>query len=392
VRNDIESDLAKGLFQPGAVYDAVVRFSNANPRARPDYLPDGRGMAVKLLPEGILPHDGNPTAVIKKWLGGHQGRDIDPAEINRAGLLDILAINFPVFFINSPPVYARVNQAFLNITNDEDAFLEHALSDFKTAFFSGFSAWERQLAAGGSVIHNPLYQRFYSMVPSRLGKKSDPGRTAVKYLWEPCTGGSYDEKIRTNNPPWTQFREYGNPLKILISRWRHPIPAEMKRNRNHLRSTIAKSLDSREFDRNPAMPPVCFELKVQTYIDEANTAIEDSTAIWLESEEQRTQWIRMNRIPAREKEAVKTRKIAPFRPVGTLIISPLPAAEIDEARSEDGSPQTRNHGYCEDLSFNPWNNVPEEHRPLGIVQRMKREVYAGSRETRFRENRVPSVF
>ena len=53
---------------------------------------------------------------------------------------------------------------------------------------------------------------------------------------------------------------------------------------------------------------------------------------------------------------------------------------------------TRNHRYCEDLSFNPWNNVPEEHRPLGIVQRMKREVYAGSRDTRFKENPLTNAF
>jgi hypothetical protein len=75
-----------------------------------------------------------------------------------------------------------------------------------------------------------------------------------------------------------------------------------------------------------------------------------------------------------------------------LTVLPLPLAEIETAQAEEGAPQTRNKPYCEDLSFNPWNNVPEEHRPLGIVQRIKREVYAGSRDTRFKENQVLNVF
>ena len=93
-----------------------------------------------------------------------------------------------------------------------------------------------------------------------------------------------------------------------------------------------------------------------------------------------------------ERAAVQSRKIAPFRTVGTLKIFPLLIADIEPAAMEGKAPQTRNHSYCEDLSFNPWNNVPEEHRPLGIVQRMKREVYAGSRDTRFEENRLTNVF
>ena len=54
IRDDLESDLAKGLFQRGATYDAVIRFSSGNPKGQADYVPDARGMAVKLLPEGHL--------------------------------------------------------------------------------------------------------------------------------------------------------------------------------------------------------------------------------------------------------------------------------------------------------------------------------------------------
>jgi hypothetical protein len=220
VRTDLEPDLAKGLFRPGATYDAVIRFSNGNPKAQADYLPDARGMAVKLLPEGTLPHNDKPEAIIKQWLGGHQGQQIDPVDINRKGLLDILTINFPIFFINSPPVYAQVNEAFLKLTDNEDAHIEHLLSDFKAIFRSGMNAWERELAlnVNGSIIYNPLYQKYYSMVPSRLGKRNDPDRTAVKYLWEPCRGGRYDELIKANNPPWAECRKYAHPIQGIIKK------------------------------------------------------------------------------------------------------------------------------------------------------------------------------
>jgi hypothetical protein len=394
VRDDLESDLAKGLFQPGITYDAVIRFSSGNPKAQKDYDPDARGMAVKLLPQGTLPHDDNPNAIVRQWLADYQGQQINPVEINRQGLLDVVTINFPVFFVNSPPVYKKVNEFFLNITNNEDALLEHKLSDLVAVFFRGMNRWERELAlnVNGSIIYNPLYQKYYSMAPSRLGEKSDPDRTAVKYLWEPCRGEGYDELVEINNPPWADLHEYAHPLLGPIEKLRNSIPTELKKNRNHLRMMVAESLNPRAFERDSTRPPVCFELKVQKYIDKTQTPIEDTTVIWLESEAQRKQWRHKRKMPKGERKAIKSREIATFRAIGTLTISPLPMIEIEPTQGEDEFLQTRNHRHCEDLSFNPWNNVQEAHRPLGIVQRMKREVYAGSRHTRFEENQIPDAF
>jgi hypothetical protein len=393
VRDDLEADLAKGLFRPGARYDAVIRFSNGNPKGLPDLEPDARGMAVKLLPEGTLPHDNNPEAVVKQWVSDYKEQQIDPVEINRQGQLDIVTINFPVFFMNEPPRYAEVNKAFLDITDDEDCLLERKWSELKAIFFRVKDKWQRELAlnVNGSIIFNPLYQKYYSMAPSRLGGKDDETRTAVKYMWEPCRGAKYDELLKTNNPPWADLHEYAHPVLGQIEKRRRGVPKELKQDRNYLRTMVARSLDSRRFEQQRTMPPVCFELKVQKYIDDVQTPIEDTTMIWLESEEQRAQWASKHKIPADEKRAVKSRQITPARTIGTLVISPLPPAEI-EPQNGSGVPQTRNHRHCEDLSFNPWNNVPEEHKPLGIVQRMKREVYAGSRNTRFKENRVTNVF
>jgi hypothetical protein len=201
----------------------------------------------------------------------------------------------------------------------------------------------------------------------------------------------YDELLKTNNPPWADRHEYAHPVLGLIEKRRQAIPKELKQDRNYLRTMIARSLDSQLFEQQRTMPPVCFELKVQKYIDAAQTPIEDTTMIWLESEAQRQQWMLKHKIPAAEKSAVESRALTTPRTIGTLVISPLPTAQI-EPQGDGRVPQTRNHRHCEDLSFNPWNNVPAEHKPLGIVQRMKREVYAGSRNTRFKENRVPNVF
>jgi hypothetical protein len=393
VRDDLDDDLATGLFQPGATYDAAIRFSSGNPKAQADYAPDARGMAVKLLPARTLPYDDDPKAIVKQWLGGHRGQEIDPLEINRKGLLDIVTINFPVFFLNSPAVYTRLSRFALHISDDEDAVLPHALSELKSIFFSGVNPWERELAlnVNGSIIYNPLYQKYYSMAPSRLGPKEGP-KTALKLIWAPCRGERYDALLSRNNPPWADLHTYAHPIQGPISKWRNPIPPELKRNRNHLRAMIAQSLDERTFAGPSPPPPVCFELQVQTFIDAVHTPIEDVTSIWLESEEQRAEWLRKSHMPDVERKALEKREIAPARKVGTLTISPLPVAEIELSPGEQGVPETRNRRYIEDLSFNPWNNVPEEHRPLGVVQRMKRQVYAGSRNTRFEKNQVPNVF
>src|SRR5437588_12647606 len=46
---DLPAELSQGLFEHDRSYPAMVRFSNAAPHAQPDAVPDGRGMALKLL-------------------------------------------------------------------------------------------------------------------------------------------------------------------------------------------------------------------------------------------------------------------------------------------------------------------------------------------------------
>jgi hypothetical protein len=80
-------------------------------------------MAVKLLPAGTLPYDDDDRAAVQRWIADHKGGRIDPIDINRRGLLDIVTINFPVFFTNKPIAYARLNKTFFKGVANEDSFL-----------------------------------------------------------------------------------------------------------------------------------------------------------------------------------------------------------------------------------------------------------------------------
>ena len=46
--------------------------------------------------------------------------------------------------------------------------------------------------------------------------------------------------------------------------------------------------------------------------------------------------------------------------------------------------------FVENLSWSPWNCLPE-HEPLGGINRARRRVYGESRELRFKTNSVVSV-
>ena len=217
IASEIRPDLAVGLFQPSAVYDAVIRLSNGDPQAQRDEAADARGMAVKLLPEGTLPYEVDDRAVVQRWLAGHKERRIDPIDINRRGLLDIVTINFPVFFTNKPIAYARLNKTFFKGVANEDSFLRAIVAFVRSTilgiYYLGLGSAFSALRVNGSVIYNPLFQSYWSMAPSRLGGRHDTKATAVKYKWEPLYTDERGRKLlAANNPPWAERRDFGIPI------------------------------------------------------------------------------------------------------------------------------------------------------------------------------------
>ena len=46
---NLPAELAQGVFAEERTFQAVVRFSNSASQPQPDFVPDGRGMAIKVL-------------------------------------------------------------------------------------------------------------------------------------------------------------------------------------------------------------------------------------------------------------------------------------------------------------------------------------------------------
>jgi hypothetical protein len=109
-----------------------------------------------------------------------------------------------------------------------------------------------------------------------------------------------------------------------------------------LRSALSRSL---------SRAPACFSFLIQVQDATQNMPIEDATIEWRES-------------------------LSPFLHVATLIV---PRQEIDT--------EERNR-FCEALAFNPWQGV-EAHRPVGALNRARREVYKAVAGFRHDRNGVP---
>jgi hypothetical protein len=94
----------------------------------------------------------------------------------------------------------------------------------------------------------------------------------------------------------------------------------------------------------------CFDFRVQFQADAESMPIEDATVEWDES-------------------------LSPFRSV----------ARIDIPPQTFESP--RQMAFCENLAFNPWRNLPE-HRPLGGINRARKDLYRELAAFRHQRNGV----
>ncbi|MFT6071003.1 MAG: hypothetical protein ACJAT2_002852 [Bacteriovoracaceae bacterium] len=359
-----------GVFKPGMNYNAIVRLSNGHPGNRHDRLPDARGFAVKILPTDIsLKENGALVA-------------------NKNTMLDILTINFPTFFVNSAVKYKTINKWFLKSAEDNQGFLAKLYEGYsvfapKILKGSGMTKLEQKLAlkVNGSVIAHPLYEEYFSMVPSRLGKKGQS--RAVKYVWKPasCHGGELEHKDYFT-PKWSQTHNYSYPLSGIPSLNAIIFPKETIPpfkgsatywNHYYLRDRVENTLKKNDF---------CYELYGQLYRDQRSTNIEDSTDVWLSSEKERASW--MARVAGELKDAGYTKKIKAKRITPRIKIGTLRIAKIER------SSRAENTKNCEDLSFNPWHGDVAHHKPLGQISRLKQKVYNAVRRTRHELNAINS--
>jgi catalase len=109
---------------------------------------------------------------------------------------------------------------------------------------------------------------------------------------------------------------------------------------NFLRKEMVKRL---------AAGNACFDFLVQLQVPGKNMPVEDTTVEWSTSD-------------------------SPFIPVARLDIASQPFEE--------------NNDFCEGLSFNPWHSLPE-HRPIGVMNRIRKAVYLEVSRYRRQANGVP---
>lgn len=154
IEEDLPTDLTAGVFQPGASYRAVVRYSNGNPDpSRADAKGDTRGMAIKLFGvagEKVMAAPGNPD------------------------VQDFILITSPFFFIDSAINYARFFEAV-----DDGGVANIA----KIPFLLGARGSLHAAQMLRLKIANPLDPRYWSVVPYQLGLGDE--RQAVKYSVRP---------------------------------------------------------------------------------------------------------------------------------------------------------------------------------------------------------------
>ncbi|MCE7530895.1 catalase family protein [Acinetobacter nosocomialis] len=156
VLKNIPTQLAKGIFVPDKSYQAWIRFSNAsNDASQADIEKDARGIAIKVL--------------------GVPGQKILESE-KEATTQDFIMINHPVFFVND-------GQRYLSFMQDVNS--KSTLRKLHIPFALGLKGTINALGARNSKISNPLYARYWSMVPYQLGLDND--RQTVKYSVRNCS-------------------------------------------------------------------------------------------------------------------------------------------------------------------------------------------------------------
>jgi len=219
---NLPEELAQGLFEHDGIHPAVVRFSNAASQPQADAVPDGRGMAIKVL--------------------GVEG-DVVLVDEQRGQTQDFVMINHPVFFARNVKDYLRLEQVIVQADDSALATLKGGLTggDWNPLHWH----WREMLAVGriaGQLPTRPASNTYFSMAPIRFGKY------VAKYRAKPV-GDRHDS--------------YLDLVKRL------GVQADA------MRLALEETLQTQE---------VLFEFQVQLRTSERMMPIEDASVEWPESE------------------------------------------------------------------------------------------------------------
>ena len=264
---NLPDELAQGLFGQDAVFPATVRFSNAASQPQPDAVPDGRGMAIKVL--------------------GIQGEMVFADEPGRP-TQDFVMINHPVFFARNVKDYLRLEQILVQAEGNPIATLQEGLTggDWNPRHWH----WREMLTVAriaGHAPDHPASNTYFSMAPIRFGN------FVAKYRARPARD---------------RHDSYLDLVKRLAS------------EADAMRLALEETLRTQE---------VIFEFQVQLRTTEQTMPIEDASIEWPESESPYRTVAhlllpRQDIVPLRQQDACKNlafnvwHALAAHRPLGGI--------------------------------------------------------------------------
>jgi len=223
IRSDIPAHLQVGLFRPGKVYDALIRFSNARGEVLGDLSKDQRGIAIRLSTEA--------------------GQTLSPD--TTASIQDFLMTNTPVSFARTPEQFIAVGEILLG-----------GIGKVVPRLLKKYGLKETRRILG--VFLRPLFSfkpfqmnQYWSRTSFQFGDH------AVRFLLRP----SADSEISS---PWEQFFD---ALRAMAQ--------GTPRRENYLREKLVEALRKGE---------IGFDFCVQLFVDEARTPIEAAYIEWKEAD------------------------------------------------------------------------------------------------------------
>lgn len=193
-------------------------------------------------------------------------------------------------------------------------------------FFSGYNPFKwklRELMHGLATLKQPPHSPLSSQYFSNTAYKLGPHN--IKFRTQSCATSS--ESVDQGE---TKIDTTGPDKDI-----------QDKNDPDFLRKTLVKELKSND---------ACFDFSVQLQDPEKYMPIEDPSIEWKETD-------------------------SPFITLAKIII---PEQSFDSVQQQQ---------FCENLSYSPWNALPE-HRPIGQLNRIRKAVYAASSKYRHQSNQA----
>jgi catalase len=223
VNSDIPRHLQVGFFQPGAAYDALVRFSNARGEVLSDLSKDQRGIAVRVKT--------NPAERLS-------ARD-------DSNIQDFLMTNTPISFARDPVQFIEVGEILLEGIG---GVVPKLVKKY------GFQEARRILSVflAPVISFQPLQTNTYW---SRTSYKF--GDSRIRFLLRP--------------PEGTKVLSLGEQLSAVF----RSLAQGGAQKEGYLREKLREALQAGD---------VCFEFCIQLFVDEKKTPIEHAYIEWKESD------------------------------------------------------------------------------------------------------------